>query len=129
MNGNSKIMKAKTRIMNSQVKPIRINAEEITVEDDLEITPEKVAEAITGAIKEIYGDNTHLATMTEYDYYEYPKLLGSTVEIATKELYKDEEELLRKNPGSSIPDIIGFILSERLYEKERQLYNTSINGK
>ncbi len=84
-----------------------ISSEKITVEDDLDITPEKVAEAITGAIKAIYGDIIHLATMTEYDYYEYPKLLGSTVEIAAKELYKDKEELLRKNPGSSIPDIIG----------------------
>ena len=107
-----------------------ISKEEITVEDGLDITPKEEMDAVTGTIKEIYCDNTHLATMTEYDYYEYPKLLGSTVEIAAKELYKDKEELLRKNPGSSIPDIIGFILSERLYEKERQLFNTrNINGK
>lgn len=107
-----------------------ISKEKITVEDDLDVMPEEVVEALTGVIKEICCDNIHLATMTEYDYYEYPKLLGSTVEIAAKELYKDKEELLRKNPGSSIPDIIGFILSERLYDKERQLFNTrNINGK
>ena len=107
-----------------------ISKEEITVEDGLDITPKEEMDAVTGAIKAIYGDNIHLATMTEYDYYEYPKLLGSTVETAAKELYKDKEELLRKNPGSSIPDIIGFILSERLYDKERQLFNMrNINGK
>ncbi len=98
-----------------------ISSEKITVEDDLDVMPEEVVEALTGVIKEIYCDNTHLATMTEYDYYEYPKLLGNTVETAAKELYKDKEELLRKNPGSSIPDIIGYILSERLFEIERQL--------
>ncbi len=69
--------------------------------------------------KEVFVNGQCVATMTQYDYNEYNKTFSTTVEKDATDLYKYEKEsLLTKYPNKSIESIIGFVLSQKLYDAE-----------
>ena len=85
---------------------------------DVPMPTEEIKEEIARGIKDVYVLGIHIATMLISDYNAYNNAFNASVEYDAWKLYKNKENLKKKYPQSTIPDIIGYILSERLYNKE-----------
>ena len=80
---------------------------------------EELTDMVQSGIVDVYRDDVYVARMSRDDYFEYSETFGVSVEDRAYELLTGKkDELLRKYPGSSIQDIIGFVLAQQLYEND-----------
>ncbi len=96
-----------------------MQSDEIKNIDIPNLSAKDIKNDLKDAFKEVFVDGHHVATMTKYDYNAYNKAFPTTVEKEALELYLNEKDaLLAKYPNKSIESIIGFVLSQKLYNEE-----------
>ncbi len=102
------------------VKPITVNPKTMTVEGKSasgigSFSQQQLSQMMSSGIIDIYKDDTYVAQMSRQDYDEYNRVFPTPVEDAAYELLMNHKDaLLAKYPGSTIQNIIGFVLSKQL---------------
>lgn len=102
------------------VKPITVNTKAMTVDGKSasgigSFSQQELSKIMSSGIIDVYNDDTYVAQMSRQDYDEYNQVFKISVEnIAYKLLMNHKDALLAKYSGSTIQNIIGFILSKQL---------------
>lgn len=96
-----------------------INFDEIKNIDVSGIATEDIKRHLENTFKDVFIDDVYVARMTNIDYNLYNQTFETSVEEDALYMYEHQKEkLLKKFPGKKIESIIGFLLSQKLYEKE-----------
>ena len=83
------------------------------------ISAEDINADLKDAFTKIVVNGTHIATMISDDYRIYHETFDDSVENDAWDLYvHKQEELKSLYPDDDIQDIIGFVLSNKLYDYE-----------
>lgn len=84
---------------------------------DTELSAAEVAEDLHDAFVQIYHEGTLIATMVRDDYDEYNDHFSVSANDEALYLYRNSAiPLQARYPDKKLPDIIGFMLSQKLYQ-------------
>lgn len=98
------------------VKPITVDKEKTVGIGPF--STEELAKIMEFGIVDVYKDDIYVARMSRQDYEEYNRTFELSVEETAYELLSTQKEaLLNEYSGSTIQNIIGFVLSQQLYHQ------------